>query len=102
MLVSQDYKKQLLSAGDGGATRQALSKAQLQDFSIECPESLSEQQRIVGILDEAFEGVHGPIDNGELIVDNEAQESGWLGVRPRVARNLLKKRICLTLVNSEA
>ena len=40
MLISRDYKSRLLSAGEGGATRQALTKAQLQDFCIEFPELL--------------------------------------------------------------
>jgi len=51
LLVSGDYKNRLLSAGDGGATRQALTKAQLQDFEIELP-PLPEQQGIVEELDE--------------------------------------------------
>ena len=70
MLVSRDYKNQLLSAGDGGATRQALTKAQLQDFSIEFPVSLAEQQRIVGILDEAFEGIATAKANAEKNLQN--------------------------------
>ena len=58
MLISHDYKDRLLNAGEGGgATRQALTKAQLQEFVIEYPESLPEQRRIVGILDEAFDGI---------------------------------------------
>jgi len=58
LLVAPDCKMALLSTGEeGGSTRQAITKAQLQNFVIEFPESLSEQQRIVGILDEAFEGI---------------------------------------------
>jgi type I restriction enzyme S subunit len=58
LLVSSTYKDRLLSAGEGaGATRQALTKAQLQSFLVEFPESLQEQARIVAILDEAFEGI---------------------------------------------
>jgi type I restriction enzyme, S subunit len=58
MLISKDYKDRLLNAGEcGGSTRQALTKSQLQGFWIEYPESLPEQQRIVGILDEAFAGI---------------------------------------------
>ncbi len=70
MLVSRDYKNQLLSAGDGGATRQALTKAQLQDFAIVFPESLAEQRRIVGILDEAFEGIATAKANAEKNLQN--------------------------------
>ena len=70
MLVSRDYKNQLLSAGDGGATRQALTKAQLQDFATVFPESLAEQRRIVGILDEAFEGIATAKANAEKNLQN--------------------------------
>lgn len=58
LLVSESYKSRLLQTGeDGGSTRQAITKAQLQVFDIEYPESLPEQKRIVGILDEAFAGI---------------------------------------------
>ena len=40
----------------GGVAQQNLSLAQVQDFQIPLP-PLPEQQRIVGILDEAFEGI---------------------------------------------
>jgi type I restriction enzyme S subunit len=57
MLISRDYKNRLLAVGeDGGSTRQAITKAQIQEFEIELP-PLPEQQRIVAILDEAFEGI---------------------------------------------
>jgi type I restriction enzyme S subunit len=51
LLVSGDYKNRLLTAGDGGATRQALTKSQLQDFEIEIP-PLPEQRRIVEELND--------------------------------------------------
>lgn len=70
MLVSKQYKARLLDAGDGGATRQALTKAQLQDFSIEFPVALSEQQRIVAILDEAFTGIATAKANAEKSLQN--------------------------------
>jgi type I restriction enzyme S subunit len=54
LLISRDYKNRLLAVGeDGGSTRQAITKAQLLEFEIEFP-PLSEQQRIVGVLNEAF------------------------------------------------
>jgi type I restriction enzyme, S subunit len=57
LLVSKDVKDRLLGIGDeGGSTRQALTKAQLQEFSLPLP-PLEEQQRIVAVLDEAFEGL---------------------------------------------
>src|SRR5437588_9273795 len=42
---------------EGGSTRQAITKLQIQEFLVQLPESLSEQQRILGILDEAFDGI---------------------------------------------
>ncbi len=56
-LIAGDCKKRLLDAGEGGGTtRQAITKAQLQDFRISYP-PLPEQRRIVAILDEAFKGI---------------------------------------------
>jgi type I restriction enzyme S subunit len=50
LLISNTYKDRLLQAGEGGgSTRQAITKAQIQEFRIQFPESLPEQQRIVGI-----------------------------------------------------
>ena len=57
LLISQTYKDRLLHTGEAGSTRQAITKAQIEDFVIEYPKSLAEQQRIVGLLDEAFEGI---------------------------------------------
>lgn len=66
ILISKDYKDRLLNAGEsGGSTRQALTKTLLQEFSIEFPESLTEQQRIVGILDKAFAGIATAKANAE-------------------------------------
>ena len=54
LLVSDGTKNQLLNIGDkAGATRQALTKAQLQAFAIPVP-PLDEQKRIVAVLDQAF------------------------------------------------
>ena len=54
LLVSDGTKNQLLNIGDNaGATRQALTKAQLQAFEIRVP-PLEEQKRIVAVLDQAF------------------------------------------------
>ena len=40
MLISRDYKNRLLALGeDGGSTRQAITKAQIQEFEIEFPPS---------------------------------------------------------------
>ena len=71
MLISKDYKDRLLNAGEGGgSTRQALTKSQLQEFWIEIPETLAEQRRIVGILDEAFEGLATAKANAEQNLHN--------------------------------
>ena len=60
------YKDRLLSTGEGaGSTRQALTKAQLQNFIVEFPEALHEQARIVAILDEVFEGIATAKTNAE-------------------------------------
>jgi type I restriction enzyme S subunit len=71
LLISKIYKDRLLHTGEeGGSTRQAITKAQLQEFVIEFPESLAEQQRIVGLLDEAFEGLATAKANAEKNFQN--------------------------------
>lgn len=71
LLISRTYKNRLLSTGEeGGSTRQAITKAQLQDFFIEYPESIPEQQRIVAILDEAFDGIATARANTEKNLQN--------------------------------
>jgi type I restriction enzyme, S subunit len=71
LLISKDYKDRLLHTGEGGgSTRQAITKAQLQELAIRYPELLSEQQRIVGTLDEAFEGIATAKTNAEKNLKN--------------------------------
>lgn len=71
LLISKAYKDRLLHVGEeGGSTRQAITKAQLQEFIIEFPDSLDEQQRIVRLLDEAFEGIAIAKANTEKNVQN--------------------------------
>ncbi len=70
LLVSQTYKDRLLHTGEAGSTRQAITKAQIEDFVIEYPQSLAEQQRIVGLLDEAFEGIATAKANAEKNLQN--------------------------------
>lgn len=54
LLVASETKEQLLTIGEkAGATRQALTKEQLQNFRIPLP-PLDEQKRIVAVLDQAF------------------------------------------------
>ena len=71
LLISKIYKDRLLHTGEeGGSTRQAITKAQLQEFFVEFPDSLAEQQRIVGLLDEAFEGLATAKANAEKNLQN--------------------------------
>jgi len=46
-LVSRKNKDRLLEKGEQGATRQAITKAQLEEFEISFPKSLKKQQEIV-------------------------------------------------------
>lgn len=51
LITSKPYKERLLFTGDkAGATRQALTKAQIQDFSIHFPD-IDKQKIIIGKLD---------------------------------------------------
>jgi len=70
MLISKEYKDRLLSTGEAGATRQAITKAQLQELVIEFPEALPEQQRIVALLAEAFDGIATAKANAEQNLKN--------------------------------
>ena len=50
-MISREYKEKLLNTGEkGGSTRQAITKAQIEDLSIKYP-SLSEQRSITAKLD---------------------------------------------------
>ena len=52
LLISKYYKNQLLQTGaEGGATRQAITKAQIQDFTVRYPADIREQKSIVDSLD---------------------------------------------------
>jgi len=52
LLISKPYKDQLLQTGEGGgSTRQAITKAQIQEFAVEYPDTLREQKIIVTHLD---------------------------------------------------
>jgi len=53
LLISKPYKDLLLKTGEeGGSTRQAITKAQIQEFAIEYPGTLNEQKSFVSKLDE--------------------------------------------------
>jgi len=52
LLISKTYKDHLLQTGsEGGSTRQAITKAQIQEFIIEYPATVAEQKAIVAKLD---------------------------------------------------
>lgn len=52
LLISKPYKDQLLKTGEeGGSTRQAITKAQIQEFTVEYPATLKAQKIIVAKLD---------------------------------------------------
>jgi type I restriction enzyme S subunit len=57
LLISNQYKSELLESGNkAGATREALTKSQLQNLNIYYP-SLSEQKRIMAVLNNVFADV---------------------------------------------
>lgn len=48
LIISRPYKSKLLQTGEeGGSTRQAITKAQIQDFTVSYPASIEEQQTLV-------------------------------------------------------
>lgn len=51
MLISEVYKNKLLEIGDGATSREAITKAQLEEFKIPLP-PISEQQKIVAQIEE--------------------------------------------------
>jgi type I restriction enzyme, S subunit len=46
-LISKKYKKNLLGIGEQGSTRQAITKAQIENFKISYPKTIEEQKLIV-------------------------------------------------------
>ncbi len=50
LLTSKFYKDQILETGEQGATRQAITKAQLENFIIVMPKTIEEQKQIVNEL----------------------------------------------------
>ncbi len=95
LLTSKYYKDQLLFTGEQGATRQAITQAQLKSFSIEFPKSLLEQQRIVSILEEAFAAIAKAKANAEQNLRNakELFESYLQGVFENKGRGWEEKRL---------
>lgn len=59
LLISKPYKNRLLkTGGEGGSTRQAVTKAQIEEFLIEYPASLKEQKVIVAKLNAILAETH--------------------------------------------
>ncbi len=59
LLISKPYKDQLLKTGEeGGSTRQAITKAQIQEFTVGYPAALKEQKAIVANLDALSKETH--------------------------------------------
>jgi len=69
-LTSKTYKDAILGIGEQGATRQAITKSQIESFIIAYPRSLDEQKRIVAILDEAFAAISLAVANAEKNLAN--------------------------------
>ncbi|MDX9989502.1 restriction endonuclease subunit S [Thiothrix unzii] len=69
LLTSKTYKNLLLHHGESGSTRQAITKLQLEEFVVSLP-PLSEQKRIVAILDEAFANISQAVANAEKNLAN--------------------------------
>lgn len=68
LVVIEDAIKE---AGEGCGGQTELARSILAEkFSVHYPESLAEQQRIVGILDEAFEGIARAKANAEKNLQN--------------------------------
>jgi type I restriction enzyme S subunit len=67
-LVSEEFQTPLLNVADRSA-QAGFSKDDIYNFPVPVP-SLAEQQRIVGILDEAFEGIATAKANAEKNLQN--------------------------------
>jgi restriction endonuclease S subunit len=50
ILVSSEYKTKLLEIGDGGTSREAITKLQLEEFKIPLP-TIKEQEKIVAEIE---------------------------------------------------
>jgi type I restriction enzyme S subunit len=59
-----------ISKGITGAAQPQITRTNLEPLEISFPESLAEQQRIVGLLDEAFEGLATAKANAEKNLQN--------------------------------
>ncbi|WP_413112606.1 restriction endonuclease subunit S [Thaumasiovibrio sp. DFM-14] len=70
LLTSKVYKDRLLEVGEAGATREAITKTQLQNFEIAFPSSLREQREVVANLDAMFADIDKAKQNAEQNLKN--------------------------------
>ena len=70
MIAIEDLVKEM---GSGASGQTELSRAEFKQIKISYPESFSEQQRIVKILDEVFEGVEQAKKNAEKNLKNSRE-----------------------------
>lgn len=91
LLISKSYKDELLGIGEQGATRQAITKAQIEKFELNYPVSIDEQERIVAKLDAVFAAINQAKANVERNLQNakelfqsklnevfSGEKEGWL------------------------
>jgi len=78
-----------------GAAQPQITRTNLEPLEISFPESLAEQQRIVGILDEAFEGIATAKANAEKNLQNARAlfESHLQSVFTQRGEGWVKKRL---------
>ena len=82
LLVSQESKRRLLSIGEGaGTTRQALTKAQLSQFSVRFPKDLEVQKRRVAKAKEVL----STIDRYRTLLQESIEALGALETRALAA-----------------
>lgn len=101
--IAISIEDQLAASGEGASGQTELSRTAIADkFQISYPRSLPEQQRIVAILDEAFEGIDKAIANTKQTLANardlfESQlENSFrekLGVWPEVPLRSICERV---------
>ncbi|MCO8090076.1 restriction endonuclease subunit S [Acinetobacter pseudolwoffii] len=69
VLVSKEYKAQLLQMAQGAVSREAITKAELEEFKIPVP-ALTEQEKIV----QKIEALEAQITQAQKVIDNAPQQ----------------------------
>jgi len=72
ILVSSEYKAKLLQIGDGGTSREAITKLQLEEFRIPLP-SMKEQKKIVSEI-EKIESKINKLENQINLIPNKKEQ----------------------------